>query len=220
LFSDGSPWTRPSIIQKSGIADHGASGPAEFRHTLRTGRRIWGDGRGRASQAARLGRLACEETGFGKPEDKEQKNLFATRGVWESIAQLKTVGVIHEDHERQIVSIGEPMGIVAALIPSTNPTSTVMFKALISVKARNGIVRAPTQSRACTAEAMHVVRDAAERRISPVADGMPSIPTAEGTQELMRHKLTSVILARKPRMVRAAQRRQTDTAGSKCSIVH
>jgi len=160
-----------------------------------------------ASQAARLGRMACEETGFGKPEDKEQKNLFATRRVWESIAQLKTVGVIHEDHERQIVSIGEPMGIVAALIPSTNPTSTVMFKALISVKARNGIVASPHPKAArCTAEAMHVIRDAAEQAGAPRSlMACLSIPTAEGTQELMRHKLTSVILATGSHaMVRAA----------------
>jgi len=160
-----------------------------------------------ASQAARLARLACEETGFGKPEDKEQKNLFATQRVWESIAQLKTVGVIHEDKERQVLSIAEPMGIVAALIPSTNPTSTVMFKSLISVKARNAIVASPHPKAArCTREAMHVVRDAAERAGAPRGlMACLSIPTVEGTQELMRHKLTSVILATGSHaMVRAA----------------
>ncbi|MBP1658135.1 MAG: acetaldehyde dehydrogenase (acetylating) [Bacteroidetes bacterium] len=160
-----------------------------------------------ASQAARLGRLACEETGYGKPEDKELKNLFATQRVWESIAQLKTVGVIHEDRERQVLSIAEPMGIVAALIPSTNPTSTVMFKALISVKARNGIVASPHPKAArCTREAMHVVRDAAERAGAPRGlMACLSLPTAEGTQELMRHRLTSVILATGSHaMVRAA----------------
>ncbi len=160
-----------------------------------------------ASQAARLGRMACEETGFGKPEDKEQKNLFATRRVWESIARLKTVGVIHEDRERQVLSIGEPMGIVAALIPSTNPTSTVMFKALISVKARNGIVASPhPKATRCTVEAMNVVRDAAERAGAPRSlMSCLTLSTAEGTQELMRHKLTSVILATGSHaMVRAA----------------
>lgn len=160
-----------------------------------------------ASQAARLGRLACEETGFGKPEDKELKNLFATRRVWESIAPMKSVGVIHEDRERQVLSIAEPMGIVAALIPSTNPTSTVMFKALISVKARNGIVASPHPKAArCTAEAMNVMRDAAERAGAPRGlMACLTIPSAEGTQELMRHKLTSVILATGSHaMVRAA----------------
>ena len=160
-----------------------------------------------ASQAARLGRLATEETGFGKPEDKEKKNLFATQRVWESIAALKTVGVIHEDPERRLFHIAEPMGIVAALIPSTNPTSTLMFKALISVKARNAIVASPhPNALRCTREAMNVMRDAAEQAGAP--RGLMAclgVPTAEGTTELMRHKLTSIILATGSNaMVRAA----------------
>jgi acetaldehyde dehydrogenase (acetylating) len=157
--------------------------------------------------ALRLGRLACEETGFGKPEDKQKKNEFATKRVWESIASLKTVGVIDEDRERKVLRIAEPMGIVAALIPSTNPTSTVMFKAIISVKARNGIVASPhPKALKCTAEAMNVVRDAAERAGAP-RNLMICLPssTLEGTNELMRHKLTSVILATGSHaMVRAA----------------
>jgi acetaldehyde dehydrogenase (acetylating) len=160
-----------------------------------------------ASQAGRLGRLATEETGFGKPEDKEKKNLFATQRVWESIAALKTVGVIYEDTERRVLHIAEPMGIVAALIPSTNPTSTVMFKALIAVKARNAIIASPhPNALRCTREAMNVVRDAAEQAGAPRAlMACLSIPTADGTAELMRHKLTSIILATGSNaMVRAA----------------
>jgi acetaldehyde dehydrogenase (acetylating) len=157
--------------------------------------------------AARLGRMACEETGFGKPEDKQKKNEFATRRVWESIASLKTVGVIDEDRERKLLRIAEPMGIVAALIPSTNPTSTMMFKAIISVKARNGIVASPhPKALRCTAEALNVVRDAAEKAGAP-PNLMICLPssTLEGTNELMRHKLTSVILATGSHaMVRAA----------------
>lgn len=159
------------------------------------------------SAAARLGRMASEETGFGKPEDKQQKNEFATRRVWESIASLKTVGVIDEDRDRKVVRIAEPMGIVAALIPSTNPTSTVMFKAIISVKARNGIVASPhPKAVRCTVEAMNVIRDAAEKAGAP-RNLMICLPlvTAEGTNELMRHTLTSVILATGSHaMVRAA----------------
>lgn len=160
-----------------------------------------------AAEAARLGRMATEETGFGKPEDKEKKNLFATQRVWESIAALKTVGVIHDDRERKLMHIAEPMGIVAALIPSTNPTSTVMFKALISVKARNAIIASPhPHAVRCTREAMNVVRDAAERAGAPRAlMACLGVPTQEGTAELMRHKLTSVILATGSNaMVRAA----------------
>jgi acetaldehyde dehydrogenase (acetylating) len=147
--------------------------------------------------AARLGRMACEETGFGKPEDKKLKNEFATRRVWESIASLKTVGIIDEDPATRVVRIAEPMGIVAALIPSTNPTSTVMFKSIISVKARNGIVASPhPKAIRCTMEAMNIVRDAAERAGAPrgLMVCLPS-STAEGTNALMRHPLTSVILA-------------------------
>jgi len=159
------------------------------------------------SAAARLGRMASEETGFGKAEDKQLKNEFATRRVWESIASLKTVGVIDEDRDKKVIRIAEPMGIVAALIPSTNPTSTVMFKAIISVKARNGIVASPhPKAVRCTVEAMNVIRDAAEKAGAP-HNLMICLPlsTADGTNELMRHNLTSVILATGSHaMVRAA----------------
>jgi len=147
--------------------------------------------------AERLGRLAHEETGFGKPEDKKKKNQFATRRVWESIKDLKTVGVINEDREKKIIEIAEPMGVVAALIPSTNPTSTVMFKAIISVKGRNAIVASPHPRAAkCTAEAMNVLREAAEAAGAPqgLMACLPN-PTIEATSELMKHKLVSLILA-------------------------
>jgi acetaldehyde dehydrogenase (acetylating) len=149
------------------------------------------------AEAERLGRMAHEETGFGKPEDKKKKNEFATQRTWESIKDLKTVGIIHEDKEKRIVEIGEPMGVVAALIPSTNPTSTAMFKAIISVKGRNGIVVSPHPKAArCTLEAIHVVAQAAERAGAPqgLIACMPT-PSLEGTNELMRHKLTAIILA-------------------------
>jgi acetaldehyde dehydrogenase (acetylating) len=147
--------------------------------------------------AERLGRMAHEETGFGKPEDKKKKNEFATRRVWESIKDLKTVGVIREDREKKIIEIAEPMGVVCALIPSTNPTSTVMFKAIISVKGRNCIVASPHPRAAkCTTEAMNVIAQAAETAGAP--QGLMaclSNPTIEATNELMKHKLISVILA-------------------------
>ncbi|MBI3765852.1 MAG: aldehyde dehydrogenase family protein [Ignavibacteriales bacterium] len=147
--------------------------------------------------AERLGRTAHEETGFGKPEDKKKKNEFATRRVWESIKDLKSVGVIREDREKRIIEIAEPMGVVCALIPSTNPTSTVMFKAIISVKGRNAIVASPHPRAAkCTGEAMHVLAQAAETAGAP--QGLMSClsnPTLEATNELMKHKLVSIILA-------------------------
>lgn len=157
--------------------------------------------------AERLGRLAHEETGFGKPADKKRKNEFATRRVWESIRDLKTVGVIHEDKEKRIIEIAEPMGVVAALIPSTNPTSTVMFKAIISVKGRNGFVASPhPRAVKSTVEAARVVAEAAEAAGAPKGlINCLSVSHLEGTNELMRNKLTSVILATGSNpMVRAA----------------
>jgi len=147
--------------------------------------------------AERLGRMAHEETGFGKPEDKRKKNEFATRRVWESIKDLRTVGVIREDREKRIIEIAEPMGVVCALIPSTNPTSTVMFKSIISVKGRNGVVASPHPRAAkCTTEAMHVIAQAAEAAGAPQGlMGCISNPTIEATNALMKHKLISIILA-------------------------
>src|SRR5512137_950082 len=91
----------------------------------------------------RLGRLAQEETGYGVAAHKKIKNEFSSRIVWESIRDLKTVGVIRHDPDRRLYEIAWPMGVVAGLVPSTNPTSTTLFKALIAVKARNAIIFAP-----------------------------------------------------------------------------
>src|SRR5690606_21816468 len=82
--------------------------------------------------AARLGRLAHEETGYGKPDDKREKNRFAAEDVWNYFRGLKTVGVIKD--EKDIVEIASPRGVVAAIIPSTNPTSTAIFKIIIAIK--------------------------------------------------------------------------------------
>jgi acetaldehyde dehydrogenase (acetylating) len=157
--------------------------------------------------AERLGILACEETGFGKPEDKKLKNIFGTKYTYESIKDLRTVGIIREDHEKRIIEIAEPMGVVAALIPSTNPTSTVMFKALIAVKGRNALVASPhPRAVRCTAEAVRILQEAAEREGAPAGliSCMETV-TIEGTNELMHHKLTDVILATgSTPMVRAA----------------
>ncbi len=149
------------------------------------------------ANSERLGRLACEETGFGKPEDKKIKNEFGTKWTWESIKNLKTVGVIRKDSEKKILEIAEPMGVVAALIPSTNPTSTVMFKALICVKGRNAMVAgAHPRAVKCTAEALHVLADAAEKEGAP--RGLLScmtVITMEGTKELLHHSDVDLILA-------------------------
>jgi len=157
--------------------------------------------------AEKLGKLANEETGFGKAADKKKKNEFATKRVWESIKDLKTVGVIDEDKQKRIIKIAEPMGVVAALVPSTNPTSTLMFKAIISVKGRNAIVASPHPKAVnCTLEATNIIAKAAEGAGAPAGlINCMSVPTTEGTNELMRQKHTAVILATgSTPMVRAA----------------
>ncbi|MBI5464920.1 MAG: aldehyde dehydrogenase family protein, partial [Ignavibacteriales bacterium] len=149
------------------------------------------------ASAEQLAKLAHEETGFGKPADKRKKNEFATKRVWESIKDLKTVGVIHDDREKRMLEIAEPMGVVAALVPSTNPTSTLMFKAIISLKGRNAFVASPhPKAVKCTLEATRIISEAAEAAGAPKGlINCMSIPTVEGTQELMKHKNVAVILA-------------------------
>ncbi len=144
-----------------------------------------------------LGAMAVEETTYGVVRHKMYKNHLASQGVWESIKDMKTVGVIREDEKRGLVDIGWPMGVVAALSPSTNPTSTVIYKTLIAVKARNGIVHAPHPSAVnCCQKAIQVIARAGETAGMPQGlVGCISHITLPGTQELMRHENTAVILA-------------------------
>lgn len=147
--------------------------------------------------AERLAKMASEESGFGKWQDKVVKNQFATKNVWESIKDLKSCGVVESLHNGKVLKIAEPMGVVAALIPSTNPTSTAMFKAIISLKCRNGIVASPhPRTVNCTAEALKVVADAAEKAGAPKGLIQCLVtPTLEGTDALMHDKNIGVILA-------------------------
>ncbi len=155
----------------------------------------------------RLGRLAQEETGYGVAAHKKIKNEFGSRTVWESIRDVKTVGVISHDPVRRLYEIAWPMGVVAALVPSTNPTSTAFFKCLIAVKARNAIVVSPHPSAArCTFESVEAMRLAAEAAGAPkgLISCLQQI-SLPGTQELMTHRRTAIILATGgTAMVRAA----------------
>lgn len=155
----------------------------------------------------RLGRMAQEETGFGVAAHKKLKNQFGSRWVWESIRGMKTVGVIRHDPDRRLYEIASPMGLVTALVPSTNPTSTTFNKVLISVKARNAIVVSPHPSAArCTFEAAQTMAAAAESAGAPEGlIGCVRQISLQGTQELMRHRHTAIILATGgAAMVRAA----------------
>src|ERR1044072_1461499 len=112
------------------------------------------------AEAARLGAMAVEETGYGVPDDKRKKNRFAAEDVWNYFKTLKTVGVVNDT--KDVVEIVSPRGVVAAIIPSTNPTSTAIFKCIISIKSRNPIVLSPHRSAArCIAESARVLKEAA-----------------------------------------------------------
>ncbi|WP_137990266.1 bifunctional acetaldehyde-CoA/alcohol dehydrogenase [Streptomyces vilmorinianum] len=144
-----------------------------------------------------LARLAVEETGRGLFEDKAVKNLFACEHVTNAMAGLRTAGVIRRDELNGITEIAEPVGVVCAMTPVTNPTSTTVFKALIALKTRNPIVFAfhPSAQR-CSAEAARIVRDAAVAAGAP-ADCVQWIeePSMEATGLLMHHEGVSTILA-------------------------
>jgi acetaldehyde dehydrogenase (acetylating) len=146
-------------------------------------------------EAVRLGALAVEETGFGVPDDKREKNRFAAEDVWNYFRGLRTVGVVSES--KDVVEIASPRGVVAGIVPSTNPTSTAIFKVLIAIKSRNAIVLSPHPSAAkCINETVRVMREAGIKEGLP-ADGVVCMTTAtiEGTEALMKHKQTAVILA-------------------------
>ena len=152
---------------------------------------------GAADASVTLGKMASEETGYGVPEHKTLKNLLSSQLLWEAIKDIPTVGVIRSDPVKKTYDIAWPMGVVAALTPSTNPTSTVMYKILISVKARNGIVVAPHPFAAkCCGETARIMAEAGERAGMP--KGLVSCMTKvslPGTQELMKHRYVAVILA-------------------------
>lgn len=147
------------------------------------------------AESARLGLMAHEETGFGKPEDKREKNRFAAEDVWNHFKKLRTVGVISDNGS--IIEVASPRGVVAAIIPSTNPTSTTIFKIIIAIKSRNTIVLSPHPSAArCIAETARVMKDIAVREgLPPDAIQCLTNPTIEATEALMKHQKTAVILA-------------------------
>ena len=149
------------------------------------------------ANAERLARLAVEETTYGKAEDKVQKNLFASQRVYSAIRGQRTVGVLREDAAAKIIELGEPMGVVAAILPCTNPTSTAIYKILISLKAGNAIVLSPhPAAMRCICETVGLMHRAAVEQGAPDdLIGCFSTPTRGGTQAMMSHPKTRVILA-------------------------
>lgn len=160
-----------------------------------------------AAQAERLAKMAVEETGFGVWQDKVLKNLLGSTMTYESIKDQKTVGILREDREKRIWEVAVPVGVVAALIPSTNPTSTVMYKTLIALKAGNAIVISPHPgAQNCILETYSVIAKAVSAAGAPA--GLVQcvrVPTMEGTAALLKHRQVGMILATGGEaMVRAA----------------
>lgn len=157
--------------------------------------------------AVSLAKMAVEETGFGKVEDKTYKNHMASVMLYDSIKDMKTIGVIKEDVHQQVIDIAEPMGLLMGIVPSTNPTSTAIFKSIIAIKSRNGIVFSPHPSALkCTLKAVSLMHDAAVEAGAP-ANIISSIstPTIQATNELMKHNDIAMIIATGgPGMVKAA----------------
>lgn len=160
-----------------------------------------------AANAQKLAKMAVEETGFGVWEDKVLKNLLGSTITYESCKDMKTVGVIKEDKAEGLIEVGVPMGIVAALIPSTNPTSTTMYKSIISIKAGNAIVISPhPNAKNCIIETVKIIQQAAKRAGAPdnIVQAI-SLTTIDATNTLLKHKDIGVILATGGEaMVRAA----------------
>lgn len=157
--------------------------------------------------AACLGKMAVEETGFGKALDKAYKNHAASVLLYEDIKDMKTVGIISEDPEKKILEVAAPAGLIMGIVPSTNPTSTVIYKSMIAIKAGNAIVFSPHPSAAkCTLKAAEVMREAAIKAGAPEGViGCVSMPTMAATNELMHCKEVALIIATGgPGMVKAA----------------
>src|SRR5215813_10509791 len=149
------------------------------------------------ANAEPLAKLAVEETGYGTVEHKTLKNLFCADDVYRAIRPMKTIGIVNEDKQKKVFEVASPIGVIAAIIPSTNPTSTTIYKALIALKGRNAIVFSPHPSATrCINETSQLISEAAERAGAPKgAICCLKSSTMEGTQELMKHPLTALILA-------------------------
>lgn len=154
-----------------------------------------------------LAKMACEETGMGVVEDKVIKNHFASEYIYNKYKNTKTCGILEEDKDNGIIKMGEPIGVVAGVIPTTNPTSTAIFKTLISLKTRNGIIFSPhPRAKKCTVETARIMLEEAVKAGAPEdIIGWIDEPSILRTQYLMQHPKVDTILATGgPGMVKSA----------------
>lgn len=150
-----------------------------------------------SENAVLLAKMAVEETGFGKVEDKTYKNHLASTILYKSIKDIKTIGVISENKEERVIDFAEPVGLIMGIIPSTNPTSTTIFKSMIAIKSRNAIIFSPHPSAAkCTLKAAELMNEAAVAAGAPANSiGCIPLPSMVATKELMDSKEVNMIIA-------------------------
>ena len=166
------------------------------------------------ASAESLAKLAVEETGFGVVRDKKAKNILASETLYEAIKDMKTIGVLNENKAKKLIEIAAPMGVVAGIIPSTNPTSTAIYKSIIALKAGNAIVFTPHPSaKNCIGETVNMIRKVLVNcGVSEDMVSVMSVPTLQGSEELM--KVADLILATGgPGMVKAAYSSGTPALG-------
>lgn len=166
------------------------------------------------AKAEELAVLAVEETGFGKVPDKKTKNILASEKLWAAIKDMKTIGVLSEDKGKKLVEIAVPVGVIAGIIPSTNPTSTVIYKSMIALKAGNAIVFTPHPSaKKCIAKTVEMIQDVLRAcHVSPDLVSYMSVPSMEGSAELMR-AVDLILATGGPGMVKAAYSSGTPALG-------
>ncbi len=167
-----------------------------------------------AENAQMLAEMAVEETNYGKVQDKKQKNLLASEKLCAVIKDMKTIGIIREDYANKITEIAVPVGVIAGIIPSTNPTSTTAYKSIIALKAGNAIVFTPHPSaKKCISKTVEIIQDVLRRQgFCPDLVSCINVPTIEGSSELM--KRADLILATGgPAMVKAAYSSGTPALG-------
>lgn len=167
-----------------------------------------------AAQAEMLGALAHEETGYGKTADKKVKNLVASEKVWEAIKDMKTIGVLNDDKVKKIVEVATPVGTIAGIVPSTNPTSTTIYNSLIALKSGNAVVFTPHPSaQKCIGKTIEIIRATLKScGVSEHLISVMSVPTIGGSGELMR-RADLVLATGGPGMVKAAYSSGTPALG-------
>ena len=193
-MSEGNPTQSVDDLLQRALRAAAVFNQLDQAHTDRIVRAVYEAG---FNARVRLAKLAYEETKIGKWRDKVIKNVLATQLVYEDIRNEKTVGIISEDRERGIVEIAQPMGPILAVIPVTNPTSTLLFKTLIALKTRNPIIICPpSKAKQCCAEAARLCYEAALQEDAPedCIQWVTSV-SREQTQALMSHPQLALILA-------------------------